>query len=71
MDLPDALELGELPEHEANRFLHAPVGVLRDPVVPDLHVAACDAQEQLTATRLLPEGFERALAQQRQLHLAH
>ena len=31
MDLPDALELGELPEHEANRFLHAPVGVLRDP----------------------------------------
>ncbi len=71
MHLPDALELGKLPEHESDCFLHPQVGVLCDPVVPDLHVADRDAQEQLAATRLLSEGFERTLAQQRQLHLGH
>ena len=64
MHLSDALELGELPEYEAERFLHASIRILGDPVVPDLHVADRDAQEQFTATRLLPERFERALAQQ-------
>ena len=68
MDLPDALELGELPEHEANCFLDPQIGVLGDTVVPDLHVADRDVQEQLAATCLLSEGFERALTQQRQLH---
>ena len=49
---------------------HPPVRVLGDAVVSDLHVADRDVEEQLTALRLLPQRFERALAQQRQLQLA-
>ena len=67
MHLPDALQRSELPEHQPDRLLHAPVRVLGDAVVPDLDVADRDAEEQLTAPRLLAQGFERALAQQRQL----
>ena len=36
-----------------------------------LHVADGDGEQQLAAARLLLQGFERALAKQRQLHLAH
>ena len=70
MHLPDAPELGELAEHQADRRLHAQIRILGDPVAPDLHVAHGDAEEELAAARLLAQRLERALAQQRQLHLA-
>ena len=47
MDLADAPELRELAEHEIDRLSHAPIGVLGDPVAPDLHVAYRDGKEQL------------------------
>ena len=50
---------------------NAPIRVLLDAVVADPHVADGDRHEQLAAARLLLQGFERALAQHRQLHLAH
>ena len=71
MHLADALELRELPEHQPDRLAHALVGILGDPVVPDLHIAHGDAEEELAAARLLAQRLERALAQDRQLHLAH
>src|SRR5215207_7008720 len=40
-------------------------------VVVRLQVADRDGEEELAAARLLLQGFERALAKQRQLHLAH
>ena len=40
-------------------------------VVADPHVADGDRHEQLATTRLLLQRLERALAQHRQLHLAH
>src|SRR6516162_9556671 len=47
------------------------MGVLLDAVVISLHVTHCDCQEEFSPSRLLPPGFNRALAEYRQLHLAH
>ena len=41
------------------------------PVVRRLDVTDGDGEQQFATARLLLEGFERALAEQRQLHLAH
>jgi hypothetical protein len=71
MHLTDALELGELPEHQPERLAHALIGILGDPVVPDLQIAHGDIEEELAPARLLAQRFERALTQDRQLHLAH
>ena len=69
VNLADAPELRELAEHEIDRLSHAPIGILGDPVAPDLHVAHRDGEEQLAAGRLQAKRFERALAQRRELHL--
>ena len=66
----DLMDLSET-EHQPDRLAHAQVGVLGDPVVPDLHIADGDAEEELAPARLLAQRLERALAQDRQLHLAH
>ena len=71
MDLPDGLQLGELGEDERDRLLDATIGILLDAIVRSLEVADRHGEEQLAAPRLLLQGFERALAEQRQLHLAH
>ena len=69
--LTHRLHLGELGEDERDRLRNAPIRILLDAVVADPHVADGDRHEQLAAARLLLQGFERALAQHRQLHLAH
>jgi hypothetical protein len=71
VDLADALELGELAEHQPDRLAHAQVGVERDAVVAHPHVADSDVEEEFAAARFLPQCLERALAQDGQLQLAH
>ena len=71
VNLPNRLQLGELGEDERDRLLHAPVRILLDAVVVHLEVADRDGEEELAAARLLLQGFERALAEERELHLAH
>ena len=63
MNLPDALELGELAKHQADRFADPQVRILLDPVMPDFDVANRDGEKQLAAPCLLAQGLERALAQ--------
>ena len=58
VDLADALELGELAEHQLQGLLHAAIRILLDPIMPDLHVADRNGQEQLTALGLLSQSFE-------------
>jgi hypothetical protein len=58
MNLPDALELGELAEHQADRFADPQVRIHLDPVVPGLDVADRDGEEQLAAPRLLTQGLQ-------------
>ena len=71
MDLPHRLQLGELGEGERDRLLNATIGVLLDAIVRRLEVADRHGEEEFAAAGLLLQGFERALAEQRQLHLAH
>ena len=71
MDLPDGLQLGELGEGEHDRLPNATIGILLDAIVRSLEVADRHGEEQLATPRLLLQGLERALAEQRQLHLAH
>src|SRR3954467_10113176 len=69
--LPNRLQLGKLGEDERDRLLHAAVRILLDAVVVHLEVAYGDGEKELAAAGLLLQGFERALAEEGQLHLAH
>src|SRR4051812_21112162 len=71
VNLPNRLQLGKLGEDERDRLLHAAVRILLDAVVVRLEVAYGDGEEELAAAGLLLEGFERALTEERELHLAH
>src|SRR5258708_11278636 len=71
MHLAYALELREFREDKAQGILHTSIGILLDAVAPGLHVACRNAEEQRAATRLLHQRLLRALAEQRQLKLAH
>src|SRR3954449_5429620 len=70
-NLPDRLQFGELGEDERDRLLDAPIRVLLDAVVRDLQVTDRDGEEELAAARFLLQGFEGALAEEREFHLAH
>ena len=54
-----------------NGLLHALVRILLDPVAPDFHIARGHTENQRAAARLLMQRLLRALAEQRQLKLAH
>ena len=69
--MPDGLQLGELGEDERDRLLDATIGILLDAIVRRLEVADRHGEEEFAAAGLLLQGLERALAEQRQLHLAH
>jgi hypothetical protein len=71
MDLTGTLELGKLREDELQCLPDPLVGILLDPVAPDLHIASSNAEYQCTTTRLLLQRLLRALPKQRQLELAH
>ena len=71
MDLPNGLQFAELGEDERDRLLNATIGILLDPIVRALEIADRHGEEELTAAGLLLQGFERALAEQREFHLAH
>src|SRR6201987_592687 len=71
MPLTYALALREFCEDEAQGILHPPIGIPLDAVAPGLYVTRRNAEEQSAATRLLLQGFMRALAEQRQPELAH
>src|SRR3954470_21114879 len=71
MDLAYSLQLGEFVEGEHNRLLHPTIRVFLDAIVRRLHVADRYGKEELAAPGLLFQCFKRALAKQRQLHLAH
>ena len=71
MNLPHRLQFGEFIEGEHDRLLDASIRVLLNAIVRRFQVADRHGQEQLAAPRLLLQCFERALAKQRQLHLAH
>ena len=71
MHLPHALHLGELAEDQCERFAHAKVRILLDPVRFAAHIANRNRCEELAASRFLFERFMGALAQDGQLHLAH
>ncbi|HEX6688789.1 MAG TPA: hypothetical protein VF085_09010 [Solirubrobacterales bacterium] len=71
VDLADRLQVAELVEHERDGLLDTAIGILLDPIVRALEVADRHGEEELAAAGLLLQGFERALAEQRQLHLAH
>ena len=71
MNLPNALELGKLPEHQANRLADPQIRIPLDPVMPDFDVANRDGEKQLAALCLLAQGLERALTQNGEFHLAH
>src|ERR1700730_11823006 len=69
--LTNALELGELGEDQLQCILDPLVGILLDPVAPDLHITSSNAEEQRTTPRLLLQRLVRALPKQRQLQFAH
>lgn len=69
--LTHRMHLGELGEDESDRLRNAPIRILLDTVVADAHIADGDRHEQLAAARFTLQRLERALAQHRQLHLAH
>src|SRR5271169_2350423 len=71
MDLPHALQLGEFVEDQGEPLAHAQVRILLDSVGPAAYVAHGDRREQFPAAGLLLERLVGALAQDRQLHLAH
>src|SRR3954466_15543827 len=71
VNLPNRLQLGKLGEDERDRLLHAAVRILLDAVVVHLEVAHGDGEKELAAAGLLLQGFERALTEEGQLHLAH
>src|SRR3954467_6929678 len=71
MDLAHSLQLGEFVESEHDRLLPPTIRVFLDAIVRHLHVADRYGKEELTAPGLLFQCFKRALAKQRQLHLAH
>src|SRR5271166_510237 len=71
MDLADALELGELGEHERNRRLDAAIRVLFNPFLGASDIAGRYSHEKLAAARLLTQRLDRSLPKKRQLHLAH
>ena len=54
-----------------NCLRNAPIRILLDAVVANPHVTDGNRHEQLATARLLLQGLKRALAQYRQLHLAH
>jgi hypothetical protein len=62
MDLADPLKLSEPSEDQLNRFPDTQVGIHRDPIARRLHVTDGHRQEQLTASRLCLERFDRARA---------
>src|SRR5271166_2247026 len=71
MNLSNALEFGELGEHQRNGFAHPQIWVHHDPVMPHLDVADGDGEEKFATPGLLPQGLQRALPQDRQLQLTH
>src|SRR5258707_2321022 len=71
MHLSHALKLGELGEYDSEGSLHVLVRGLLDSIVPSLHIAGCDTEEQRTAARFLLQCLLRALTKQRQFQLAH
>ena len=71
MNLPDGLQLGELGEDECNRLLDTAIGILLDPIVRRLEVANRHGEKEFSPPSLLLQGLERALAEQREFHLAH
>src|SRR5271166_2091142 len=56
---------------KSDRLLDTPIAILFDQVSPRLHVANGHGQEEFASTRLLPHRFDGALAEDRELHLAH
>ena len=62
MDLPDALQLGELAKDQDERLAHAQIRIFLDPVGPATNLAHRDHHEQLAAPGLLFERFMGALA---------
>lgn len=70
-NLPDRLQLVELPEYKCDRFLNSPIGVLLDFVEPRFNIAHGHGQKELAPARLLLHGFDGTLAKNRKLHLAH
>ncbi len=71
MHLPHAAALGELVKYQGNGLADPQIRIDLDTIVPRLAVADRHGEEQLATPRLLAQGLERALPQQRQLHLAH
>lgn len=71
VNLPDALELGELAEHQAERLADPQVRVYGDAIVAGLDVADRHGEEQFAAPRLLAQSLQGTLAQDGQFHLAH
>ncbi len=71
MHLPHAAALAELAEYQGDGLADPQIRIDLDRVVPRLAVADRHGEEQLATPRLLAQGLERALAEQRQLHLAH
>src|SRR5271166_6905835 len=71
MDLAHCLQLVELGEHKRNCILDTAVWILLDSVIRRLEITDCHRQQQLATPGFLFEGFERALAKQREFHLAH
>src|SRR5260370_7624059 len=63
--------VGKFGEEELKWVMAPLVRVLLDPVAPRLHIASRNAEEQRAASRFLLQRFMRALAEQRQLELAH
>src|SRR5258708_24696769 len=58
-------------EDKSDRVLHATIGILFDPVIIGLQIANRDRPDEFAAPGLLLDGLSRALAENRQLHLAH
>ena len=67
----NALQLVELVENETDRVLHATIGIFLDPVIVGLQIANRHGPDELAAPGLLLNGLGSALAEDRQLHLAH
>ena len=70
-DLPGAAQAIEQPEDGAQRLLDPPVGIEHQAQVGRPDVTDRDGHPQLASTRLSLGGLEHALAQQRELELAH
>jgi len=69
--LADRLQFGELAEDQGDRLLDPPIRILLDAVMAHLEIAHGHGQEEFAPPSLLLEGFNGALTEERQLHLAH